>query len=703
MKETHEEHNQLPSNEHKIRPVVIAVTAAIGISALLAGCGGGGGGGGHGGGSTNGLLTSGGDAGKTSGAGGSAGHVWLYAGDAATVIDILTSTKNAPDVSGIPDPDLGAAPLNIDADTTIPVEDPANAPLNEYFQVAGDCHIYQSDGDGGTVPGVDAGDIVVTGVEVAGKKKLMLQDNLGATGCIRVDNDIVNDGTIMPETEGGSLALYSDNFFGSGPVTTSGGSSNPDAGDIAIYANSAIYNEGDMSATGADSSTANGGAGGNIELYAAGNLWTRGKLSTLGGKSTFAGGTGGAGGDVYLYTDVTTVGESLISWGKIDSSGGDGNGGGGAGGDVGVGLYGPAAAEGVSSNVYVLAGVDTTGGATTGPDGNAGAGGDITMAIQAPGGSLEILGLKKIEAMGGNGADGGGDGGWVALYSDGNDANYTNELPIDTTGGDATVGGVGGTGGDIDLYNDGGASTIVNKGDLTASGGSGVDGGGFGGYVRLYVWEGGTADAGSVTNSGKLTTKGGDHTGNSSEAAAGDGGYVEVEIENANGTVSNSGAIDTSGGKSTKGSGGSGGSVEVELEGVTDAGSPDNSVSNTASITTNGGVGGVDGGSGGSVDFYSPGVVTTNSGAISTQGGAGSTGNGGDGGSVSMYGEPVTNKGNVNASGGNGDVNGGNGGNINLYSTGADPTDNTGKLTSAGGTGTTPGTPGTITIDGVTP
>ena len=116
-------------------------------------------------------------------------------------------------------------------------------------------------------------------------------------------------------------------------------------------------------------------------------------------------------------------------------------------------------------------------------------------------------------------------------------------------------------------------------------------------------------------------------------AYAGDGGYVEVEFENA----------------------------------IPD---PDNSVSNTASITTNGGVGGVDGGDGGSVDFDSPGVETTNSGSISTQGGAGDTGNGGDGGYVHMYGEPVTNKGNINASGANGEVNGGNGGDIDLYSTG---------------------------------
>ena len=43
---------------------------------------------------------------------------------------------------------------------------------------------------------------------------------------------MVNDGALMTETQGGGIALYMDNYFGSGPITTSGGDPNPDAGDI---------------------------------------------------------------------------------------------------------------------------------------------------------------------------------------------------------------------------------------------------------------------------------------------------------------------------------------------------------------------------------------------------------------------------------------------------------------------------------------
>ena len=67
-----------------------------------------------------------------------------------------------------------------------------------------------------------------------------------------------------------------------------------------------------------------------------------------------------------------------------------------------------------SSNIYVLAGIETTGGKVTGANGTGGTGGDIWMGINAAGGSLEILGLKNLTTTGGDGAEGGGDGGYVA-------------------------------------------------------------------------------------------------------------------------------------------------------------------------------------------------------------------------------------------------------------------------------------------------
>jgi hypothetical protein len=712
MNDTHLKNSHSLYNQHKLRPVVIAVTAAIGVSGLLVGCGGGGS---NGGGKKGAIIyTSGGTSGKTTGIGGDGGEVNFYAYDTAGgLFQVLNKKKDAPAIPDIPDPVLGAEPLEITDDTTIPVDDPLTAPDGEYYQVVDECSIYLSDGDGMTA------DVAVTGVEIAKGATLTLEETLGGdpmavppvlpdTACIRVDNDIVNDGTVMTATQGSSLWLYMDNFFGSGPLSTSGGDTVADAGNLYIGADTAIYNQGDLSATGYDSETAGGGFGGYIWLdTSTGDLWNRGKLTTSGGNSTFATGAGGDGGEVYLYADIgADGGGTLYNAGAIDTTGGDGDGDGGDGGYVGAWIDGPAAVPDMvaSSNAYNLAGIDTRGGAVTGEDGSGGDGGEIWMALYPEGGSFNVLGVKKIEATGGDGAEGGGSSDGVYFYSDDTDADYTNEAEIDTSGGDAMVSGAGGDGGNIELYNDGSSSTIDNSGNLTANGGSGVNEGGDGGNIYLYIWDGGVANTGSITNSGKLTSRGGDHTGDNPAEFAGDGGYVEVEIDGsadgATGTVSNTGAIDTTGGNSTNGIGGDGGPAEVEIENALS--DPDNSVSNTADITTNGGVGGVDGGEGGYVDFYSPGVETTNSGAISTQGGAGDTGNGGNGGSVTMYGEPVTNKGNINASGANGKVNGGNGGSIDLYSTGGTDTNNTGKLTSAGGSGDTlDGTDGTITIDGV--
>ena len=86
----------------------------------------------------------------------------------------------------------------------------------------------------------------MTGVEIAKGATLTLEETLEATpcrppsppdtACIRVDNDIVNDGTVMTALQGSNLWLYMDNFFGSGPISTSGGDTVADAGDLSIGA-----------------------------------------------------------------------------------------------------------------------------------------------------------------------------------------------------------------------------------------------------------------------------------------------------------------------------------------------------------------------------------------------------------------------------------------------------------------------------------
>ena len=110
MNDTHLKNNHSPYNQHKLRPVVIAVTAAIGISGLLVGCGGGSGGGGK---KSNSIITSGGNGGKTTGYGGNGGSVNFYALAADTVIEVLTSTKTNPIPATFPTPNLGTEVLEV--------------------------------------------------------------------------------------------------------------------------------------------------------------------------------------------------------------------------------------------------------------------------------------------------------------------------------------------------------------------------------------------------------------------------------------------------------------------------------------------------------------------------------------------------------------------------------------------------------------
>jgi hypothetical protein len=722
----------------KLKPVVIAVSIALSVSGGLTAC--------HhkhhgsSGAGTLSMSAAGGAAGTTSGYGGDGGSIYLYAGDTDDIIEILTSASGAPDISTLPVmPAFGTNGLSVSADTTLAVTatEPAMGTL---YQVAGDCNVYISDGDNDTM----THQATVSGIDIAAGVTLTLQDNtIGKTPvtCLSVVNDISNAGNIVPETEGSGVQLMANSYFGDAgsSVNTSGGAINPDAGVINIYVDTSVYNQGDLSAVGADSSTGNGGIGGAIwvDTSAGGrggngtDIWNTGTLNCSGGNSTEATSVGGSGGSwCLLYLDSQNPG-TMVSAGQIINRGGDGPAGGGDGGLAKVAAWGNQ-----GSDMYVTAEVHTEGGAVTGTDGDGGSGGNIEFYIEQGGARMALLDIHDLTTAGADGVDGGGDGGDIDLYTDDSDIDhFLNEAMIDTHGGDATsasgtnsagdggdflmwtyggngdmendgavdtsggnaTSGYGGNGGDIEFYNDGGVGDVINHGALTANGGNGTDGGGDGGYVFLYVYSynNTTVDV-AVENTADVQSLG----GNATTGNAGSGGEIEIEVDYGNGYVRNDGDLDNSGGNSTSGSGGNGGSIEVEFE--DGYGSATNVATVNGNLTSNGGTGAY-GGSGGSIYFYSPGMPNNfGSGTINARGGDGDT-DGGSGGYVGMYGAPVTNHKNINVSGGNGTTGaGGYGGNVDMYSDSSTSTSNSGTVTRLGGTGgTTDGADGTFTKDGV--
>lgn len=725
--------SQSNATHFQLKPVVIAVSIAIGMAGALAGChddddnGSSGGGVGN-----NTINTSGGAA--SAGYGGHGDDITLYAGELDTIIDILTSGAGAPNPSTLTAPDasdLGANFLTVSASMTLPVAavEPASGTA---YQVAdsNDCKVYISDGNGTL-----ADEAPVTGIEIASGAMLTLEGGVflfsSLSTCLRLTNDMDNDGGIDTAVDGADVTLSMDHYFATGTIDTSGVAEGADGGDIDIYAAGSIYNSGDITADGADSASDDAGDGGNIALYANGtNLWNSGELSSRGGNSTS--GDGGDGNDVDVFLYASTADGSLISAGEIFADGGSGTTEGGDGEDVEIGVSGDSG----RTDLLVTASIHVRGGAASGPGASAGEGDSVDLYNDTTGGEITLFGFNNLTSSGGAGELGGGSGGDVELYSDCHDiVRLNNEAIVDTFGGDTDSGyagyggdfimgncdntdtisnsgavdtsggnatsGYGGGGGDIELYRDGGDGDISNTGTLTALGGDGLTGGN-GGFIALYQFDG----VGDVSNTAVLMASGGDGTN-----GGGSGGGIEIEIEFGDGRVTNSGALTASGGAGGTGAGGDGGFVEVEQEsgdGLDPVGTIadplTSSSTNTGPIVADGGTGDT-GGDGGSVEFYSPGLLSDNHANISLQGGDG-TQDGGHGGFVLAYGEPFTNSGDIDASGGNGTAGyGGDGGFVDMYSTGGPSgpsTDNTGSVNVAAGTGgAADGVDGVFTVDGV--
>jgi len=704
----------------KLKPVVIALGVAIGASGSLTGC------------SSSNSYYDGGTPGDsvvdTSGGtghspGGDGGDIIMYAGADDAVIEVLTGTAGVPGMSTLPaSPAFGANPWVVGASMTLQVTGTEPA-MGEYYQVPADCQVYMSDGN--TTAGDES---PVTGIDIQSGAVLSLSDNSGTTTCLSVASDINNDDGLATASPGSDIYLYVDNYFGTGPI---GASTNMygDAGDIFIRAATSIYNAGDLTAKGADSSSADAGDGGDIELYADGaNLWNSGTLDNRGGSSTF--GQGGDSGYVYLFLSNTMPG-SLISAGEIFSQGGDGETGGGSATNypwLNVGYH----ATVDNTDMHVTASIHAGGGNGVGTPAAGGDGGTVYLYNQgSTGGKIVLHGFRDLITHGGDGSTSGGDGGDIELYTDGYDIDhFLSQAKANTRGGDATeatgsnqagdggdflmwtygsdgtmeitndietaggsaTSGYGGDGGNIQLYRDGNNNSTDNRisssGMLATDGGDGTDGGGDGGDVELYNYMD-TAGTDDVSNSGPISTVG----GNATTGSAGSGGDVWIAQSMGAGDVSNTAPITTTGGNSDSGSAGNAGDIEIEIE------DGDGFVSSNQTLTAAGGNSNTgSGGIGGHVEVEqessdslggttaAAGSGSSNSGAIAMNGGSGAYG--GDGGDVNFYspGLPSSNSGSINGQGGDGSVDGGDGGDF-LYAYG-EPFTNSAPVDLSGGNGT---------------
>lgn len=459
------------------------------------------------------------------------------------------------------------------------------------------------------------------------------QDNDGGDGGdggyvdIYADYRIENTGTI-DASGGDSLGGYGGyggeiyfeanygSLWNSGDLTANGGDGESGGGNsywVGLYTEEVgdVLNSGDISVSAGDSS---GGHGGyvdyGIDLYAeGGSVINNAALTTVGGSTTDEASSGGDGGYVYLENyygylyEYTPAGDILVS-GNIDTRGG--------------------------------AAVST---ATA--TGSGGDGGYVDFYLEADyypvGQRLALLGYDSITTSGGD-ANYPGDGGYVDIYNDysyneltgeeyGPGGDVTNQADITTVGGsvpaDATNAATGGSGGYVDLETDyeygmfaPDSEKVVNTGVINTSSGTSSESSSFADAGSVWIW-----GYNGVTNSGAITANGGADFGDDGGVTGwgNHGDYVELYAEL--GAVSNSGALSSAGGDGEY-RGGEG--YEVELYGAT--------VTNSGAINGDGGdadplLTGSIGGDGAYVELFAidgpSGIKQT--GAVSNAGGAGAT------------------------------------------------------------------------------
>lgn len=643
-------------------------------------------------------------AGGTGGTGDGGGGGDIYINNYTDVKVLRSGSVNASFTVPTYAKNFGEVKATISADTVVQLD--ADAVVGGYYMITNNTNLYLGDGDGILANAPDADDKVVTGLQVNAGKTIKFPNNFPAwdptLGYVWFDNTVVVDGTVTVETEGDSLYFESGSLLQinpSGKVTTTTTTAGINSGFVYLYSDGVLINNGSVTADAADDASAD-----YVELDGYTFVFNTGNMSANGGHSTT--GSGGSAGSLYLYSYYA----GLFSSGDLTANGG--NGGAGDGGWGGY-LYLEGGYSGYMGDTYVSGNLTANGGnGTTGNGGNA----DYVYIYNSSGGDLKVN--ADISAAGGAGSGVGYSGGsgascYIETYSYGYDYGYGEYPPM----GDIAIAGKfnlaggngaasGGSGGylSIDGYEEtyyiqdpskrAPTITLAGFNAINISGGNSNDAsGGSAGYYEIYT-EDATNEypylpAGAIFNEATVNAKGGNGAIN-----GGMGGWVDFEAEGeayAGSTiVKNASDIDVSGGTGDFG-GDAGGLYFYGFDGVT----------NTATITANGGNGVTQGGDGAywNIEMYST-TDIKNTGDILASGGSGVTG--GDGsGYVALYaGGQVNNSGQIKASGGNGSTGGGWGGYIDLFSQ-TRPTANSGQLNVAKGTGGTTAEIGEILIDWV--
>lgn len=613
-------------------------------------------------------------------------------------IQTLASGKaNATFTLNIPafTPEFGAGGKTIAANTTISFDFPADSVNQVFFTTLDNTQLMYKNADN-TLS-------VVTGLRVNPGVTVTVQGGNAGTDAASIDltNDVEVSGTIRSVVGASaqtSLTIRTGGGFfirTSGVVSTAGAADNA-AGTLTIYSlNSTrngglILNQGTIDCSGGNSAEASGYDGGYFSLRSDGYLINTGSIKANGGDGAINGGNAPYGGQIIANSYLYNTGTIQAKGGKGTSA----QGGNGAGYSNWLDVYSNYASTYNSGVIDISGGNGGT---------NGGHGGDLLLYNNAAGNTLNS---GDIAGNGGNATDNvaavrGGDGGTIEIDNYGGNLATSGNLSVNGGAAPTAISSVyGGNGGNIQFYsiygydNYGGgpgftvaADWMDISGNLSARGGNGYNGGA-GGYLSASYGASDTNSYGpNASNTGGIRflgyrkfacnggsgTVGGRGAGITYRTLSDTWGYIQVPA----GGIANEAMLESKGGTGSAGNGGNGGSLDLRTDDSTPSltsapGFPVANIVNSGSLSTQGGDGTTDGGSGGSIYLWGYDGLASNA-AINAFGGANTYDNnfrGGNGGGIDLYATngDVAFSGTVNANGGNGGALGGNGGHFDIGS-----------------------------------